>query len=327
VKAGPSCTKPQSDAASWTSAPREQARKEAEEIHASVTEEAEEALANARESARGILARAHHEAMAIISEACQWIPSTVGPPNPLAGKEAKRAAQHLLDQVRTNADGLLANAQQRMDEVEDREALLHAREESADSRAESLSLLEAGLAAREAETHERERELRLREEQLHASEDWLAWEREALESSEEMVSRNTAELSQHHEELQQCEDSLQERMDRMLVQRRVTMEQEFERRCAEYIEVCRTDFRSKTDTAMARYKQTRDTLEWKVPDLEAELKEAHEVRRGIERPGRSRRQDPHAPRRREAAGGGELSDGLANLGDLSRAPGGQILRG
>jgi hypothetical protein len=91
---------------------REQARKEAEEIHASAAEEAEEALANARESARGILARAHHEAMEIISEVRQRIPSTVGPPNPaLAGEEAKRAAQHLLDQARTNADGLLANAQ------------------------------------------------------------------------------------------------------------------------------------------------------------------------------------------------------------------------
>jgi F0F1-type ATP synthase membrane subunit b/b' len=131
---------------------REQARKEAEEIRASAAEEAEEALANARESARGILARAHHEAIEIVSEACQRIPSTVGPPNPaLAGKEAKRAAQHLLDQARTNADGLLANAQQRLDEVEDREALLHAREESADSRTEGLSLQDAGLAVREAE--------------------------------------------------------------------------------------------------------------------------------------------------------------------------------
>jgi beta-glucosidase-like glycosyl hydrolase len=72
---------------------RERARKEAEEIHASAAEEAEEALANARESAREILARAHHEAMEIISEACQRIPSTIGPPNPaLAGEEAKRAA-------------------------------------------------------------------------------------------------------------------------------------------------------------------------------------------------------------------------------------------
>jgi F0F1-type ATP synthase membrane subunit b/b' len=72
---------------------REQARKEAEEIRASAAEEAEEALANGRESAREILARAHHEAMEIISEACQRIPSTVGPPNPaLAREEAKRAA-------------------------------------------------------------------------------------------------------------------------------------------------------------------------------------------------------------------------------------------
>jgi septal ring factor EnvC (AmiA/AmiB activator) len=69
----------------------------------------------------------------------------------------------------------------------------------------------------------------------------------------------------------------------MLVQRRVTMEQEFERRRAEYIETCRADFRSKTDTALARYKQTCDTLEWKVRDLEAELKGAHKMRRGTER--------------------------------------------
>jgi hypothetical protein len=61
------------------------------------------------------------------------------------------------------------------------------------------------------------------------------------------------------------------------------MEQEFERRRAEYIETCRADFCSKTDTALARYKQMRDTLERKVRDLEAELKEAHEVRRGAER--------------------------------------------
>jgi F0F1-type ATP synthase membrane subunit b/b' len=120
---------------------RERARKEAEEIRASTADEAEEALAKARESVRGILARLHHGAMEIISEPRQRIPSAVGAPNPaLAGEEAKRAAQHLLDEARTNADGLLANAQQRLDEVEDREALLHAREESANSRAESLSL-------------------------------------------------------------------------------------------------------------------------------------------------------------------------------------------
>jgi flagellar biosynthesis/type III secretory pathway protein FliH len=120
---------------------REQVRKEAEEIRASAADEAEEVLAGARESAREILARAHHEAMKIISTMRQRLPSIVGPPNPaLIGEEAKRAAQHLLDQARTNADGLLANAQQRLEEAEDREALLHAREESADSRIESLSL-------------------------------------------------------------------------------------------------------------------------------------------------------------------------------------------
>jgi cell division septum initiation protein DivIVA len=82
----------------------EQARKEAEEIRASTTGEAEEVLARARASAREILAMAHHEAADIISAARQRIPSTTRPPNPaLAGEEAKRAAQHLLDQARTNA--------------------------------------------------------------------------------------------------------------------------------------------------------------------------------------------------------------------------------
>jgi polyhydroxyalkanoate synthesis regulator phasin len=98
--------------------------------------------------------------MEIVSEARQRIPSTVGAPNPaLAGEEAKRAAPHLLDEARTNADGLLTNTQRRLDEVEDQEALVHAREESANSRAESLSLQEAGLTVREAEARERERGL------------------------------------------------------------------------------------------------------------------------------------------------------------------------
>jgi F0F1-type ATP synthase membrane subunit b/b' len=131
---------------------REQARKEAEEIRANAAEKVEEVLANARESAREVLARAHHEAMEIISEVRQRLPTTVGPPNPaLAGEEAKRAAQHLLDQARANADGLLANARQRLEEAKDREALLHPHEESADSCAESLSLQEARLAVRETE--------------------------------------------------------------------------------------------------------------------------------------------------------------------------------
>jgi chromosome segregation ATPase len=263
---------------------REQARKEAEEIRASAAEEAEEVLASARELAREILARAHHEAMEIVSEARQRIASTVGPPNPaLAGEEAKQVAQHLLDQARTNADGLLANAQQRLDEVEDREALLHAREESADSHAEGLSLQEARLAVREAEARERERELRLLEEQLQALEDRLNREREALESREVMVNQANSELARHQETLNQREASLQERMDRMLNQRRVSMEQEFERRRTENLEVCRADFRSKTDATLVRYKQGREALERQVRDLEADLKGAHEVRQGAER--------------------------------------------
>jgi hypothetical protein len=61
-----------------------------------VADEAKEVLA--RVWAREILARAHNEATEIISAARQRILSTIGPPNlALAGEEAKRAAQHLLD--------------------------------------------------------------------------------------------------------------------------------------------------------------------------------------------------------------------------------------
>jgi hypothetical protein len=72
-------------------------------------------------------------------------------------------------------------------------------------------------------------------------------------------------------------------MDRMLNQRRISLEQEFERRCAENLEACRADFRSKTDAALVRYKQGREALERQVRDLEVELKGAHEVRRAAER--------------------------------------------
>jgi cell division septum initiation protein DivIVA len=83
-----------------------------------VADEAEEVLARVRSTAREILVRAHNEATEITSTARQRIPSTVGPPNPtLAREEARRAAQHLLFQARTNADGLLSNARQRLEEV------------------------------------------------------------------------------------------------------------------------------------------------------------------------------------------------------------------
>jgi hypothetical protein len=175
---------------------------------------------------------------------------------------------------------------------------------------ESLSLQEAGLAVREAEVRDGEWELHRREEHLHALEDWLNREREALESREEMANQANTDLARCHEELQLREGSLQERTDRMLNQRRITQEQEFERRCAKYLEACRANLRAKTDAALVRYKQGRETLERQVHDLEVELKGAHEVRRA--RLGRSRRHDRHAPRRREAAGRGELNDGSPN---------------
>jgi hypothetical protein len=196
----------------------------------------------------------------------------------LAREEAKRAVQHLLDQARTNADGLLANARQSLEEAEDREALLHAREESADSCAESLNLQEAGIAVWEAEVHDCEQELRLREEQLSALEDQLNKEWEALESREEMVNQANTDLAERHETLQLHESSLQERMDHMLNQRRISLEQEFERKRTENLEACRADFCAKADAALVRYKQGREALERQVRDLEADLKGAHEVR-------------------------------------------------
>jgi hypothetical protein len=51
--------------------------------------------------------------------------------------------------------GLLSNTRQRLEEAEDREALLHTCEENADSRAENLSLQEAGVATREVEVRRR----------------------------------------------------------------------------------------------------------------------------------------------------------------------------
>jgi hypothetical protein len=69
-----------------------------------------------------------------------------------------------------------------------------------------------------------------------------------------MVSQSTAELTRHQEALNQREASLQGRMDHMLNLRRVSMEQELERRRIETTEACRADFRSKTDAALLRYK-------------------------------------------------------------------------
>jgi hypothetical protein len=98
-----------------------------------------------------------------------------------------------------------------------------------------------------------------------------------------MASQSNNELTRCQEALNQREASLQAKMDHMLNQRRVSMEQEFERRRSEFTEACRADFRSKTDAARDRFKQGRETLDRQVRDLEAELRVAHEVRRGVER--------------------------------------------
>jgi hypothetical protein len=98
-----------------------------------------------------------------------------------------------------------------------------------------------------------------------------------------MVNQANFDLARHQETLNLCETSLQERMDHMLNQRRISIEQEFERRRAENLEACHADFRSKTDAALVRYKQGREALERQVRDLEVDLKGAHEVRRGAER--------------------------------------------
>jgi hypothetical protein len=79
-------------------------------------DEAEEILAKVTTAIGQILAQACTEAMEILATACQKIPLTVGPPNlALAREEARRATQFLLDQPKTDTDGLLANAQQRLE--------------------------------------------------------------------------------------------------------------------------------------------------------------------------------------------------------------------
>jgi ElaB/YqjD/DUF883 family membrane-anchored ribosome-binding protein len=131
--------------------------REAEEIRASAPDEVEEVLARERTTSREILARARTEATEITSAVRHRIPLTVGPPNPaLAGEEARREAQHLMDQARANAASLLSNTRQRLEEAEERVTQMHAHEESANSRAASLGLLEAGLATREEEVRQHE---------------------------------------------------------------------------------------------------------------------------------------------------------------------------
>jgi hypothetical protein len=87
-----------------------------------------------------------------------------------------------------------------------------------------------------------------------------------------MASLSTAELARHQKALNQREAALQAKMDHMLNQRRVSMEQEFERRRNETTEACHANFRSKTDAALLMYKQKCEALERQVRDLETELR-------------------------------------------------------
>jgi hypothetical protein len=79
-----------------------------------------------------------------------------------------------------------------------------------------------------------------------------------------MVNRTTTDLAQCQETLQQRESPLQERMDRMLNQRWVSLEQEFKQRRTENLQACCADFCAKTDTALERYKQGQEALEHQV---------------------------------------------------------------
>jgi hypothetical protein len=65
-----------------------------------------------------------------------------------------------------------------------------------------------------------------------------------------MASQTTTNLAQCQEILQQRESTLQERMDRMLNQWRVNLEQEFKRRHTESLEACCADFHAKTNAAL-----------------------------------------------------------------------------
>jgi hypothetical protein len=200
----------------------------------------------------------------------------------LAREEARRAAQLLLDQAKADADGLLSSAQQRLEAVKEREAQVHAHEESIDSRATSLGLLRTELATREEEARHRDRELRCHEEQLSNLEDCLNREREDLETRENMASQTVTALADRQEELLHQESTLQERMDHMLNQRGVTLEQETKRKRTDILETHHAEFRAKTDAALERFKQKQDALEHQVRDLEAELKRATKSRRCAE---------------------------------------------
>jgi hypothetical protein len=69
-----------------------------------------------------------------------------------------------------------------------------------------------------------------------------------------MVSQTTVDLTQCQEALQHRESTLQDRMDRILNQLWVSLEQETERKHTQSLEAHRADFCAKTDATLERYK-------------------------------------------------------------------------
>jgi hypothetical protein len=87
-----------------------------------------------------------------------------------------------------------------------------------------------------------------------------------------MAGETIVALARRQEELLQRESTLQKRMDHMLNQRRVSLEQETERIRAEIPGAHHADFRAITNAALERFKKKWVTLELQIRDLEAELK-------------------------------------------------------
>jgi hypothetical protein len=79
-------------------------------------------------------------------------------------------------------------------------------------------------------------------------------EREALETKESMVGEASGALARRKDYLSQREATLQERMDRMLNQRQISLEQDTEQKWLKNYETIRTEFHAKTDVALERYK-------------------------------------------------------------------------
>jgi hypothetical protein len=97
-----------------------------------------------------------------------------------------------------------------------------------------------------------------------------------------MIGETSGVLSRCEDDLSQKEATLQERMDSMLNQRQISLEQETKGKWLDYYETIHAEFRTKTDVALERYKQHSDALERQVWDLEVGLKEAAESHRGVE---------------------------------------------